>query len=118
MHQAGRRGPHDLPKQIGAKIAVHRGWPEELSVIERVEGLQPELDRFTLAQSKRFQQRQIEIQSARGACLPGRFLFVGEMWEDTGVLFSLALISVREFLVPTPRAFDDDVDILKFRAPV
>src|SRR5579883_104889 len=65
LHQARRRGVHYLPEQGGIDTAVHGSRAEELSVIEDVERLQPELKRFGLPQPRGLEQRHIEIQRPR-----------------------------------------------------
>ncbi len=43
LHQSRRRSVHHLAEQTAGKIPIDGRWPEELSVIEDVERLHPEL---------------------------------------------------------------------------
>src|SRR5580658_2851383 len=65
LQQPGRAGADDLAKGGTIHIAVHRGWPEKLRVIENVEALHPELQRLGLGQGNRFHQRHVVVVEPR-----------------------------------------------------
>src|SRR5260370_11574861 len=65
-------GFHYLPESSGTEVAVDRRRAEELSVIKRVECLQPELQRLAFRQHDVPKKREGVVQGARSIKRPPR----------------------------------------------
>src|SRR5262249_32064507 len=65
LHQPRGRSLDHLPKSTTVTIAIDSSRPEELSVVERVEGLQSKLKLLGLREPEGLEQSEIEIELAR-----------------------------------------------------
>src|ERR1051326_2909899 len=54
-----------MAEQVAVDVAVDCGRPEELSMVERIERLQPELQLLRFRPPEGFQQRDIRIEHSR-----------------------------------------------------
>ena len=61
-HQPGRHGANGLAEGSTVNVAVDCLRAEELSVVECIEGLQAELQRFRIREFEAPQQRKVEIE--------------------------------------------------------
>jgi hypothetical protein len=61
LDEAGSGRTHDFSKVGIIDFPIHRGWPVELGMIERVKCFQAEFERFRVTYSQQFVERHVEI---------------------------------------------------------
>src|SRR5215475_3341829 len=105
LHKSGGCGLDHLPESRVADVAVDRVRSIELSVVEYVESLQPELDRLGLAQLQYLRKSHIEIFDTRSIKEPAcrsALLSQSRQRKQRSIESGLAIPRIRMNLQRTP----------------